>query len=479
MKLTDKKKMKNEIIIALALTLCLCASGCAERGPGDELIERESETEFTPTPDVDVDADLLKKYQTHKENAPLAFKSNSENPASDFEYSDVDGGLQIDKYIGEGDIVVIPDTIDGKAVVSLAASGFSGQSVRAVYIPDSVKTIKKGAFEGCTSLSTLRVPFVGDGEGDDNGGVIFGADDYVSNGLKIPGSLKMLIVGEGETEVASNSLSYFKSLEAIILPQSLQKIGQFAFNECRSLVYVDFGGTRSIEEYAFLSCESLISLEIPDSVEEISLGAFMQCDSLKYISVSFVGGSKAQNQYIGYIFGAEERAWNESFVPAALSYITVRGESVPDMAFEGCRHLIEVTLAEGVKTVGERAFSNCKSMQSVIFADSVESIGADAFANCYTLEKIEFGSSSALNTIGMQAFMNCSSLAKAILPTGIVELPAGVFTGCKSLKSVECVSVTEVNTNAFYGCSALETAKGIEESGVAQTGNSALLEILK
>ncbi len=469
---------KFKILIMLCLALSMLFVSCAERGPGDDLIEREDEEDFVPTSDADVDEELLQKYQTHKENAPLAFKSYSANSAADFEYTAEGDAVTIDKYIGTADIVVIPDKIDGKSVTKLSATSFAGLAVRAVYVPDSVKVIEKGAFESAKSLATLRVPFVGNGEGDRNGGVIFGADDYISNGLKVPGSLKMLIIGEGESEIVSDGLSYFKSLEAVILPQSLEKIGQFAFNECHSLVYVDFGGVRHIEEYAFLSCESLISLELPVSCETIGLGAFMQCDSLKYMSLHFVGGSKSENQYIGYIFGAENRAWNNNFMPVSLSYITLDCEKIPDMALEGCINLIEVTLENGVKEIGERAFSNCRSMQGIIFADSVEKISADAFINCYTLEKIEFSSNSRLNEIGMQAFMNCTSLTSVKLPSGVTSLPTGTFSGCARLESIAGVNITSVGSGAFYACDGLKAAVGISKSGVDPTGNSKLADIL-
>ena len=453
-------KNRSKFLLTAVLLLCLVLASCANRGPGKNLIERGEVGEFIPTPDIDVDPTLLQKYQTHKENAPLAFTTYEDNSAEDFEYSMSDGGVTIDKYIGERDIVVIPDTIEGKSGTVLGAEAFFGQSVRAVYVPDSVRIIKKSAFEGCKSLSTLRIPFVGNGEGDDNGGVIFGADDYVSNGLMIPGSLKMLIIGEGVKEIRSNSLSYFKSLEAIILPSSVEKIGQFAFNECRSLVYVDFGGTRVIEEYAFLCDESLISLEIPDSVTEISLGAFMQCDSLKFISLPFVGGSVNANRYIGYIFGAESLSWNGDFLPMTLSYVTVRGEEVPSQAFDGCVNLIEVTLADGVKTVGERAFANCKSMQSVVFYDSVETVSANAFLNCYTLETVDISSTSSLKTIGIQAFMNCRSLEEIKLPAGVTELLAGTFLGCRALKTVEGAGIVSVSDSAFRGCDSFTSVNG-------------------
>ena len=472
--------MNNKKFVALALLvgLCMSAVGCANYGPGKDLIDREPVEDFVPTPDIDVDEELMAKYQSHKGNAPLAFKSNNENPASDFEYSEIDGCIQIDKYIGTADIVVIPAAIDGKSVTMLSESCFAESSVRAVYVPDSVKVIKSGAFENCKSLSTLRVPFVGNGEGDSNGGAIFGAEDYISNGLKVPGSLKMLIIGEGVDEIKANAFANFKSLEAIILPQSAKKIGQFAFSECRSLVYVDLGGVKVIDEYAFLLCQSLISIEIPDHVTEISLGAFMQCESLKYLSLPFVGSSREENQYIGYIFGSENLAWNNSFVPVSLSYVALRCKDVPAEAFEGCENIIDLVLYE-VESIGERAFSNCKSLQSVIFTESIKNISANAFANCYTLKKLEFSANSKLESIGLQAFMNCKSLESVKLPSKVVELPVGVFHGCGSLVSIEAVNVTTVGANAFLGANSLFSVSGISANGVDKQGNTKLLEILE
>ena len=76
---------KKFVTLALLVGLCLSAAGCANYGPGNDLIDREPVEDFVPTPDIDVDEELMQKYQAHKENAPLAFKSNNENSASDFE----------------------------------------------------------------------------------------------------------------------------------------------------------------------------------------------------------------------------------------------------------------------------------------------------------------------------------------------------------------------------------------------------------
>ena len=93
-----------------------------------------------------------------------------ENPASDFDYEkktiqritdvfpgslaqskeNVDG-VEITGYKGSGELVVIPEKIDGLPVMSIAADAFSGDFERVV-IPRTMQNIAKGAFESCKNL---------------------------------------------------------------------------------------------------------------------------------------------------------------------------------------------------------------------------------------------------------------------------------------------------------------------------------------
>ena len=88
--------------------------------------------------------------------------AQSVSPVSDFEY-DLNGdgtGVVILKYVGKGDDIVIPDSIEDFPVVSVGC-GFDNENVKTLEtleIPNSVKSIGTGAFKNCENLTIVTMP---------------------------------------------------------------------------------------------------------------------------------------------------------------------------------------------------------------------------------------------------------------------------------------------------------------------------------
>ncbi len=62
-------------------------------------------------------------------------------------------------YSATGKAVVIPDTIDGKPVVSIGDWAFSGRyNVTSITIPNSVTSIGDEAFSNCIGLTSITIP---------------------------------------------------------------------------------------------------------------------------------------------------------------------------------------------------------------------------------------------------------------------------------------------------------------------------------
>ena len=82
-----------------------------------------------------------------------------ENPASDFEYRTVEGGVEITGYKGSATEVRIPNVIEGAHVVSIARRAFENRSaITKVIIPDSVSRIASSVFNGCSELKNITLP---------------------------------------------------------------------------------------------------------------------------------------------------------------------------------------------------------------------------------------------------------------------------------------------------------------------------------
>ena len=81
-------------------------------------------------------------------------------------------------------------------------------------------------------------------------------------------------------------------MKAIILPDTLQKLGDYAFTYCRYLEKIEISeGTLTVGDLAFYQCNNLSSVNIPKTVTTIGFGAFCYCSKLNSINYR---GTKAQ-----------------------------------------------------------------------------------------------------------------------------------------------------------------------------------------
>ncbi len=454
------------LCLALSLTVLGCAEGDKSKGDAASV----PKDDFKPVSDTGKDSELYKRYEEYKENATLAFKDLGESDASCFEY-EIDGvGAVISKYVGDENIVVVPSSIDGMPVVKVCEGAFSGASLRAVYIPDTVKGIEKGAFSECSGLSTLRLPFVGDGADNAFLGYIFGASSFDENAVNVPASLDMLIVGDGAVSLEDNALRGCKALSALILSDCTENIGQLALYDCADLVYVSLGdGVDRIGEYSFAHCSSLYAIDC-SGVGEIGNGAFFSCSSINSIEYNI-----AQGDFLGRIFGAESYEYNGDFVPLSLRNVAVAEGclNIPDMAFASCKYITNVILPESLESIGVRAFYACRSLKEIKIPDATETICDDAFFGCDSLSRVELGDS--LESLGMQAFYGCKSLQKVSLPERLKEIKPSTFYGCVALAELSLGGVKTVGKDAFGACEALSAVSCdgivVAEGNDALTGN--------
>ncbi len=81
------------------------------------------------------------------------------------------------------------------------------------------------------------------------------------------------------TGIGSNSFSLNSSLLSVTIPDTVTVIGAWAFSDCSSLSSVKFGtGVSEIEKGAFYACSALGEVELPDSLEKVGNWAFEETD---------------------------------------------------------------------------------------------------------------------------------------------------------------------------------------------------------
>jgi hypothetical protein len=113
-----------------------------------------------------------------------------------------------------------------------------------------------------------------------------GNDGFIITGLKNT-SLKKLVIPEGVVRIEKDALSE-TNIESVWFPKSIKSIGDYAFGLCESLITVVFDDDcdlEEIEEYAFANCFNLKNINFPSSLISIGYNAFYSCASLKKVTI--------------------------------------------------------------------------------------------------------------------------------------------------------------------------------------------------
>ena len=140
----------------------------------------------------------------------------------------------------------------------------------------------------------------------------------------------------------------------------------------------------------------------------------------------------------------------------------------------------EITVSEGVTSIGNNAFHSCKAESVDLQRTSLISIGKNAFSRCTMLTSIFIPES--VQSIGSEAFSLCEGLSMVELPTTLTIIPDGIFTDCALLESITIPdTVTEIGANAFSKCTAFSLTglpDGIKSIGAAAFENCGRIEEL-
>ena len=262
-------------------------------------------------------------------------------------------------------------------------------------IPESVTTIRDGAFSHCDSLESFSVnsnnkTFVADG------GVLFTKDKK-----------ELVAYPNGKTG------------EEYTVPNNVGTIGEYAFAGSPVKKVTLPSSVRTISAYAFAG-SALTEIELNQGASTIGQGAFEGCTALTKASLPSSLTRLGQSMFMGCT-SLQEVSW------AATTSSATIGIS----AFEGCTSLTTVQVPERTATIDDRAFAGCISLTSFTIPDSVTTIGDNAFMGAGLTEMTV----TECRNMGTGIFQDCVSLQKVTLEADVDGIPEGMFARCGSISS--------------------------------------------
>jgi hypothetical protein len=318
--------------------------------------------------------------------------------------------------------------------------------------------------------------------------------------LTIPSTVKLNNTTYPIIGIGSSAFYHCSNITAVIIPNSVQSIGFFAFDGCTNLVSVHIDNlsawcniyfednnsnplyyahhlfindeevteliipndVKAIRSYAFEGLTNLTSVTIPSSVTSIGQYAFAYCTGLTSVKVyresplsissyTFTNranatlyvpaGSKAAYEAANYW-----KEFKEIVEMAPVSAISFSDSNVKDICVanwdtNGDGELSEDEAAT-VTNLGTmfKGNSSITSFNELQYFTGLTSIGEKAFYNCSSLISVTIPEN--VTSIGDDAFNGCSVLASINIPSSVNSIGARAFTGCSSMSSIHITDLS-------------------------------------
>ena len=230
------KKIKSMVIFTLlALVLTAC-------GNSDSTETNSNGVKDTQNGGITTEAEEDKKdNEGEKFDGILTeeiLRNHKVSPESDFEWKKTSDGVIISKYIGNDDIVVIPETFDGKNVTEISTTIFSNNDdVIGVLLPKTVTSLTKCSFFGCAKLQMV---------------ISDGAEEIGTIAFQDCPELRTVILSNNLNRIEDGAFAGCYKLEKLRIPSTLQKVLEsapgYSFAACKKLTIYGEAGS-FIEQY--------------------------------------------------------------------------------------------------------------------------------------------------------------------------------------------------------------------------------------
>lgn len=267
---------------------------------------------------------------------------------------------------------------------------------------------------------------------------------------------------------------YYQSLRKIILPETVQVIGDYAFRWCRFLKEINLTRIVTIGNGSFLNCKSLRELYLPSTLT-IGIAAFKGCSDLERINIPNITVIKNETFWYCTLLETINLPKVESVGMLSFSNCNVKVLDLPEVrevdtsSFSQCEHLTTLKLPM-LTNVGDFAFNSCKLL-SEIKLPKLKICSQFSFSGCSNLETVEL---PELRTMGKGAFHGCSKLKNISLPK-VIEVREFAFHGCLALSTIKFPQATWIEERAFSWCRNL---KSIDLPKVTKISDKAFLDCI-
>lgn len=300
---------------------------------------------------------------------------------------------------------------------------FNGCSnLKEVILEEGIEEISGRAFDSCSKVKEWKLP-----KSLNRIGPCAFRNISVEE-FNIPENVESIAA----TFISSSNLSrinvdsnnkYFTSVDGILFDKDSTRLIKYPENRDGNSYEVP-NTVKTIDANAFISCKNLQTIVIADSVEKIGDSAF---DGSKLKTINLGGGitNISNKPFYG--------AWNLTNINVITEndkyesengILFNKGKTIlikyPPAIINGEVYEIPNTVVE----IGPQSFYRSQ-IKNVIIPSSVKKIGSESFFQCYNLEEVNLP--EGLERIEWRALYGCHKIKTIVVPSSVTFIDGGAF----------------------------------------------------
>lgn len=273
--------------------------------------------------------------------------------------------------------------------------------------------------------------------------------------------------------IGINAFKQCRQLQSIVLPDTVQVIDRFAFNDCAALTKVSSKKNDKIIEYTLPSCltkigeqafatdVNLSKLIIPAiNGSAIGTSAFTQCSKLSVVEIGATiseipancftnAGKESEN---GVTFTIQEGSVLKKILSSAFTGVKLNGTT----------RALDLSMCSQLESIADSAFEGATNICTVILPAATE--------------KLELGKNTFAKTDLMTLHAKGENASGVVVPNYVTAFGQGCFYGNDKMESFtfpKNAEMKEVPAFLLDGCTALATITSKEGIGVTSIGDCA------
>ena len=354
-------------------------------------------------------------------------------------------GDKLVRYIGSDKKVVIPNGIK-----ELGPCAFwDNQSIEEVTLPISLINLGGDTFYNCRNLKKVVIPKSIERMGNN------------------PFAGCPLLRLESKSK-------HFKLVNGVLFDKKKERLIHYSIQNNQKQYNIP-KKVKIIGKHAFFLAKSLEKIVIPESVIKMENNPFSGCGKLEV---------ENHSDYYHIIDKVIYNKYKTSVVGCLNSIKTDRLELLPVKnicrnSFWNCRGIKIIVLPSTIEQIGYNPFVGCsgivfenrsktyivdndilyssdkkklicypswKAIGDVTVPDCVEILERGAFSGCDKMTSINF---NKVKVISKTCFTNCDSLIHVTIPNNVIYIGEWSFAHCKNMKTITIPKGIEIDNNAF------------------------------